>query len=159
MAKLLQECHVPTFKQHTGLARDPPTLKMKQSEVIYVASKKDIAIDERIKKEEKRLKRIYKNIDKDKKAIIDGLIQRAAYMRVSLEDYEKDLNEKGYVELFTQSEKTEPYERERPVARLYNTMNKNYQSIIKQLTDLIPKEVKVVEEDDCFEDFINSRAD
>ena len=124
-----------------------------------MANKTELSKDERIKKEEKRLKRIYKNIDKDKKAIIDGLIQRAAYMRVSLEDYEKDLNEKGYVELFTQSEKTEPYERERPVARLYNTMNKNYQSIIKQLTDLIPKEVKVVDEDDGFEDFINSRTD
>jgi len=35
--------------------------------------------------------------------------------------------------MFTQSEKTEPYERERPVARLYNTMNANYQKIIKQL--------------------------
>jgi len=124
-----------------------------------VANKTELSKDERIKKEEKRLKRIYKNIDKDKKAIIDGLIQRAAYMRVSLEDYEKDLNEKGYVELFTQSEKTEPYERERPVARLYNTMNKNYQSIIKQLTDLIPKEVKVVDEDDGFNEFISSRQD
>jgi hypothetical protein len=137
----------------------PLPKNQQRKEVIYVANKTELSKDERIKKEEKRLKRIYKNIDKDKKAIIDGLIQRAAYMRVSLEDYEKDLNEKGYVELFTQSEKTEPYERERPVARLYNTMNKNYQSIIKQLTDLIPKEVKVVEEDDGFEAFINSRSD
>lgn len=125
--------------------------------MIYVANKTELSKDERIKKEEKRLKRIYKNIDKDKKAIIDGLIQRAAYMRVSLEDYEKDLDEKGYVELFTQSEKTEPYERERPVARLYNTMNKNYQSIIKQLTDLIPKKENSNEEDDGFDAFVNSK--
>jgi hypothetical protein len=103
-----------------------------------VANKVDLQKDKRIKKEESRLKRIYKNIAKDKKDIIDGLIYRAAYMRITLEDYEADLDEKGYVEFFTQSEKTEPYERERPVARLYNTMNKNYQSIIRQLTDLIP---------------------
>jgi hypothetical protein len=134
----------------------PLPKNQQRKEVIYVANKTELSKDERIKKEEKRLKRIYKNIDKDKKAIIDGLIQRAAYMRVSLEDYEKDLDEKGYVELFTQSEKTEPYERERPVARLYNTMNKNYQSIIKQLGDLVPKEVKVVE-DDGFKDFIAQR--
>lgn len=124
-----------------------------------MALKKDLSKAERISKEEKRLRKIYKNIDKDNKAIIDGLIQRAAYMRVTLEDYEKDLDENGYVELFTQSEKTEPYERERPVARLYNTMNKNYQSIIKQLSDLVPKEVKVVEEDDGFNEFISSRQD
>jgi hypothetical protein len=127
-----------------------------RKEVMYVATNEDLTKDARIKAEEKRLKRIYKNIDKDKKAIIDGLIQRAAYMRVTLEDYEKDIDEGGYTEMFTQSINTPPYERERPVARLYNTMNKNYQSIIKQLSDLLPKEV-VKEEDDGFEAFVNAK--
>ena len=124
-----------------------------------MAKKKDLSQDERILKEERRLKKIYKDIDKDKIGIVEGLIQRAAYMRITLEDWEKDIMENGCIEMFTQSEKTDPYERERPVARLYNTMNKNYQSIIKQLTDLMPKEVKVVDEDDGFDDFINSRTD
>ena len=127
-----------------------------KKEVIYVASKLDLARNERIKKEERRLKRIYKNVDKDNKAIIDGLIQRAAYMRVALEDWELDIMENGIVEMFTQSDKTEPYERERPVARLYNTMNKNYQSIIKQLSDLVPKP-EPKQEDDGFEDFVNGK--
>ncbi|AGN33787.1 hypothetical protein PANG_00068 [Paenibacillus phage PG1] len=99
----------------------------------------DIPKDQRIEKEKNRLKRIYKEMSKDKKDLIEGLIQRASYMRITLEDYEADLDEHGYVELFSQSDKTEPYERERPVARLYNTMNKNYQSIIKQLTESLPK--------------------
>lgn len=76
-------------------------------------------------------------------------------MRVTLEDWENDIDKNGYVEMFTQSEKTDPYERERPVARLYNTMNKNYQSIIKQLSDLVPKEVK--KDDDGFDDFVAIR--
>ncbi len=121
-----------------------------------MASKKILSRDDRIKKEINRLKRIYKNIDKDNKAIIDGLIQRAAYMRVTLEDWERDIMENGITEMFTQSDKTDPYERERPVARLYNTMNKNYQSIIKQLSDLVPKP-EPKQEDDGFEDFLNSR--
>lgn len=121
-----------------------------------MARKKELTKADRTISEEKRLRTIYRKIDKDNKAIIDGLIQRAAYMRITLEDYEKDLDENGYIEMFTQSEKTDPYERERPVARLYNTMNKNYQSIIKQLSDLVPKEVKVVE-DDGFKDFIAQR--
>ena len=123
-----------------------------------MASKKETTKDERIKKEVRRLNRIYKDIDKDSKAIIDGLIQRAAYMRVTLEDWEKDIIENGVTEMFTQSEKTEPYERERPVARLYNTMNKNYQSLIKQLSDLVPKEAPTKGvEDDGFADFIAQR--
>ena len=77
-------------------------------------------------------------------------------MRVTLEDYEKDLDENGYVEMFSQSEKTEPYERERPVARLYNTMNKNYQSIMKQLSDMLPKQQAEVK-DDGFDAFVARR--
>ena len=122
-----------------------------------MVAKKELSKDERISKEEKRLRRIYKNIGKDQKAIIDGLIQRAAYMRITLEEWEKDIDENGYIEMFTQSEKTDPYERERPVARLYNTMNKNYQSIIKQLTDLVPKEEPKKNEDDGFDEFVNSK--
>lgn len=121
-----------------------------------MANKKELTKDERILKEERRLKKIYKDIDKDKIGIVEGLIQRAAYMRVTLEDWEKDIVENGCTEMFTQSINTPPYERERPVARLYNTMNKNYQSIIKQLTDLVPKQV-AKEEDDGFDAFVMSK--
>lgn len=92
----------------------------------------------RIKREYERLAKIYSDLDEDQMQSIDGLIKRAAYMRVTLEDYEEDLDERGYVEMFTQSEKTPPYERERPVARLYNSMNRNYQTIVKQLLDALP---------------------
>jgi len=95
--------------------------------------------DERITAEDKRLRALFKDLPKDTLTLMDGLIKRAAYMRVTLEDYEADLDARGYVESFSQSEKLEPYERERPVARLYNTMNKNYQSIIKQLADSLPE--------------------
>jgi hypothetical protein len=112
----------------------------------------------KVNEEIKRLKSLYSKIENRHKKLIDGLLQRAAYMRIQLEEYESDLDNGGYVEYFSQSENVEPYERERPVARLYNTMNKNYQSIIKQLTDLLPKE-QPKQESDGFEDFINSRED
>ncbi|MBE2905396.1 hypothetical protein NST18_12885 [Anoxybacillus sp. FSL W8-0104] len=118
--------------------------------------RKEMTKEERITREEKRLRKSYKDLPKDKMQVVEGLIRRAAFMRVTLEDMEKDLDENGFVEMFTQSEKTEPYERERPVARLYNTMNKNYQSIIKQLTDLLPKE-EVKDDDDGFESFVMER--
>ncbi|MFA5396801.1 MAG: hypothetical protein WC346_12410 [Methanogenium sp.] len=113
---------------------------------------KQLTKKERVLEEEKRLRESFENLS-DKKIlnIVDGLIIRASYMRVQLEIYENDLTEKGYIELFSQSEDLEPYERERPVARLYNALNKNYQTIIKQLIDLIPKNIQ--EDDDGFEDF------
>ena len=93
----------------------------------------------RIEKEEKRLGEIFKSVDENKKRTVEGLIKRAAFMRASLEDFEKDIDENGFVELFQQGEKQAPYERKRPAADLYNTMNTSYQKIIKQLTDLLPE--------------------
>lgn len=121
-----------------------------------MAKSKDLSKDERIEVEKKRLAIIYKGIDKDNRSIIDGLLNRAAFMLVTLEDWEKDIDEKGYMEMFTQSTQTAPYERERPVIRLYNTMNKNYQSIIKQLSDLVPKPEKKIK-DDGFDEFQSER--
>lgn len=120
--------------------------------------KKEKTKEQRINTEKRRLQGLYRDIPPKKKTAIDGLINRAAYMRATLEDYEKDLDAGGYVEQFTQSKKTEPYERERPVARLYNTMNKNYQSIIRQLTDLIPEEPPK-QQDDGFDAFVRERDD
>lgn len=120
-------------------------------------TKADKPKETRTNSEKNRLARFYSDIPKDKKGIMEGLIARAAFMRVTLEDMEADLDENGFVELFTQSEKTDPYERERPVARLYNTMNKNYQSIIKQLSELIPKTDEHKEQDDGFDDFAEAR--
>lgn len=121
-----------------------------------MATKKEITKESRIKAEEARLRKIYEKIDEDNKSIIDGLINRAAYMRITLEDWEKDIDKNGYIEMFTQSEKTDPYERERPVIRLYNTMNKNYQSIINQLSNLVPK-YEPTPRDDGFDDFVSKR--
>lgn len=123
-----------------------------------MASKTEKTKQARIRTEKNRLAKLYADISKERKSIVEGLIIRAAFMRATLEDMEADLDENGFVEPFTQSEKTEPYERERPVARLYNTMNKNYQSIIKQLTDLVPKEESAKKEvDDGFDGFVAAR--
>lgn len=79
-------------------------------------------------------------------------------MRIILDDCEKDIAENGMIENFTQSENVAPYERKRPVAELYNTMNKNYQSIIRQLSDLLPKEAAQTGEDE-FKTFVGGRDD
>jgi signal recognition particle subunit SEC65 len=91
--------------------------------------------------------------------VVEGLIVEAADLRIRLEDIRQDLDENGYDEMFSQSENQEPYERERPQARRYIAMNKNYQSIMKQLGDYIPKkpEPEPKEKDDGFESFVMSR--
>lgn len=108
--------------------------------------------DERIKAEERRLTKIYGELKNEKKTkAAQGLIRRAAYMRVMLEDCENDIVENGLTEKFSQGDQ-EPYDRKRPVADLYSSLNTSYQKIIKQLIDLLPAEEK--KENDPFLDFI-----
>lgn len=98
----------------------------------------ELALNRRINKEVKILAQVLQDVPEDKLVAADGLLKRAAFMRITLEDYEEDLKKYGHTEMFTQSEKTDPYERERPTARLYNSMIKNYASTMRQIFDLLP---------------------
>ena len=120
---------------------------------------KDPSASRKIKNEIKRLSCNFKNIDAEKRKIVSPLIERAAFMRVSLEILEDDLQKNGFTEPFSQGDQ-EPYDRKRPVAEIYNSMNVSYQKIIKQLTDLLPKDDgSKKKKDDGFDDFVNSRED
>ena len=86
-----------------------------------------------------RLTEIYRGLPPKQFALAQGPIAEAARLRVRCNALWSDLMEKGEVELFAQGDQ-EPYERERPASRIYTAANKSYQSIIKQLNDMIPKE-------------------
>ena len=113
---------------------------------------KDMTREERIEKEEKRLRGLFVEMEETRKKTVLGLIRRAAFMRISLEDLEDDINENGFAEEFSQGNQ-EPYMRERPVAKVYNALNGGYQKIMKQLTDLLPKEDRMDKGGDAFDDF------
>ncbi|PDZ96296.1 hypothetical protein CON36_22665 [Bacillus cereus] len=93
-----------------------------------------------VNKEKNRLRGLFKDIPHSKLKVVEGLIVQAARLRVLLNEMWVDISENGDYEMFSQSDKTEPYERERPVARLYNNRDQAYQRIIKQLTDLLPED-------------------
>ena len=101
-------------------------------------------------KEYERLKVQYSALPPKKMALADGLMRQAARLRVYLDDLWADIRENGTTEMFSQSEKTDPYERERPAARLFVSVDKNYQSVMKQLQDMLPGEQK---EDNTLSDF------
>lgn len=96
-----------------------------------------------VQKEKNRLSKIFNDIPKDKKKVAEGLIIQAARLRVLLNEMWVDISEKGDYELFSQSENQTPYERERPVAKLYNSRDVSYHRVIKQLTDLLPDDKRI----------------
>jgi hypothetical protein len=126
-----------------------------------MARTKKLTKEERVQREEERLLKFLTDVDPKKKNVVEGLVQRCAHLRVTLDDLAEDLDENGYTEMFQQGEKNPPYERKRPSADLYTTMNTLYQKSIKQLTDLLPKDAVVnsKQNDDGFDDFVNSLDD
>lgn len=103
------------------------------------------------KKEHNRLKKIYKNLPKNQFSVAEGLIQQAARLRARQDVLWDDILENGETEMFSQSSKSDPYERERPASRAFTAIAKVYQSVIKQLTDICPEAV----EKDALEAFLN----
>lgn len=96
----------------------------------------DDTLYSRQKKEQSRIKKIYKNLPKEKLEIAKKLIERAAYMLVSLEDMEAKINKDGLV--VTMPQGNYEIERAHPLLQPYNAMVKNYNATIKQLNDISP---------------------
>lgn len=90
----------------------------------------------RLKKEQAKIKKLYKNLPKERAEIAQKLIERAAYMLVSLEDMEEKINTDGLVCEMPQGSYT--ITRAHPLLQPYNAMVKNYNATIKQLGDMLP---------------------
>ena len=115
--------------------------------------------EKEIKKEIRRLTKTYKDIPVKRRDLIPGLIENAAFARLKLIELQYDIQIYGMTELFSQSENQEPYSRKRPEADLYNTLLGNYLKYIKQLNDMLPKDIEspktvVI---DGFDEFVDSR--
>ena len=107
-----------------------------------------------IKKEVSRLNKIFKELDKNRKSSVDGLIQEAAFMRATLHDLKNDINENGVLDNMQQGEYS--ILRESPALKSYNSTIQRYTTVMKELFAMLPKEV-VKKEDDGFENFVQNK--
>lgn len=114
--------------------------------------------DRMIKKELSKLKRIYKDLDKDKLDTVYSLMENVAFMTVALKDLRETVNREGTKSEYQNGENQWGTKPSVEYDQYLKTIDKHMKAI-KQLTDLLPKEVEAVVENDGFADFINSRAD
>ncbi|GIN74020.1 hypothetical protein J14TS2_44950 [Bacillus sp. J14TS2] len=107
--------------------------------VLYLLNDRIDDMESRVETEARRLKNLFKSIPQNQLDVAEGLITQAARLRILLDDNWKDILENGEYEKFKQSENQVPYDRKRPIVENYDNRDKTYQSIIKQLTDLLPR--------------------
>ena len=94
-------------------------------------------IKTRIRKEKERLGEIFKDLDENKLKTCRALIDRAAFITVSLEDLEEQLNETGWVEEYQNGENQSGMKKA-AAADVHISLTKNLNAIIKQLLDMVP---------------------
>lgn len=102
-----------------------------------------------------RLNGLLKKLDNKKKKAVDSLIKNAAFMAVTLEDLQEEINEDGVTEKY-QNDANQFGVKKSSAVEVYNTMIKNHVQVMKQLTDLLPRE-EPKSEDDGFEDFVMNK--
>lgn len=120
------------------------------------AIKKDIEKDTLVKNEIARLTNIFKDIDKNKRLSAKGLIEEAAYMKATLKELKKSIDEDGPIDEMPQGDYS--ILREHPALKAYNTMVQRYTTVIDKLSGMLPKEV-AKETSDGFDVFAGGRDD
>lgn len=90
-----------------------------------------------IKKEIGELNKLFADIPADRAKLVEGLIQNAAFMRVTLEELQKEVIENGAV-IQCQSGNGFDTIKDNPAQKAYTTMVSRYTQIINQLQGLLP---------------------
>jgi hypothetical protein len=91
----------------------------------------------RIKKEKERLLDIFKDLDENKLNTCAALIDRAAFITISLQDLEVQLNDTGWVETYQNGENQYGMKKS-AAADVHISLTKNLNAIVKQLLELVP---------------------
>lgn len=106
-----------------------------------MAVKKDLTKAERIRKELGRLRKVFKNLDRNQLKVVQPLIETAAFLAVSLAELEETINAEGYIEEYRNG-KNQSGKKQSASVVTHIAMTKNLTAIINKLCDLVPPEEK-----------------
>ena len=122
--------------------------------VVFLGISEQLEREKKIKQEINRIKKLYKDLEKDKVKVVEGLITEASFMKLTLQELREELFKNGMTELYENGPQV--VNRERPETKIYSTMIQRYSNVMKQLIDYMPEE-KQKEENDELKEFLNRR--
>lgn len=96
----------------------------------------------------KILKNAFNEMDNETGMLGLSLLKELEFMKSTITKLQREVKQKGVVTLMDQGKYS--VERANPALVQYNAMVKNYQSTVKQINDLLPKDLS-----DSFDDFDN----
>lgn len=97
-------------------------------------------MDNRVNDEYNALKKLFKNIPKEKLKVVDGLLLQVARLKIGLDDAWEDIEKYGEYDMYYNSPDAPGMERERPIAKMFTQRHGAYQKTITELIKLLPVE-------------------
>lgn len=104
-------------------------------------TKTELTKEERITREQRRLRAVFKTLEPGKLRVAENLIRDAAWMAVTLEDLQRTIDEEG-IEVEYQNGANQHGTKQSEAVKTHIAMMKNYASAIKLLTDIVPEQRK-----------------
>ena len=114
----------------------------------------------RIKKEINRLKRLFKDIDENKKKLVFTTIDDVAFMTITMQDLRENIIRQGTTCEYKNGA-NQYGTKQSPDAQLYLQLSQKCTQAMKILVDCLPKteKLKATQPEDDFDDFVEGRED
>ena len=132
--------------------------EQRRREAEYDSISEYLEKNKRIKKEVNRLKRLFREIDENKKKLVFTTIEDVAFLTITMQDLRENIIRDGTTVEYKNGE-NQYGTKQSPDAQLYLQMSQKQTQAMKILVDCLPKTTKTIKENDGFEDFVNGRED
>lgn len=95
----------------------------------------------RVKTATTRITKLYASLPSNQLSLYKSMIQNAAFIEVSLEDLQKQIDQEGFTESYQNGER-QCGSKMSSAIQAYNATLKNYTTVMKQLVAALPPEEK-----------------
>ena len=95
----------------------------------------------RVQKELDELNTLFSDLGENEKRLVEGLIQNSAFMRVTLDDLQEQIDNEGVVDEY-QNGAAQFGKKISATIQSYNALMKNYLAVQKKLHEMLPPEKK-----------------
>lgn len=113
----------------------------------------------RIKREEARLKKLFKEIEENRKKLVLATIADVAFMTVTMQELREIINREGTTTVYKNGE-NQYGTKQSPESQTYLQLSQKQTQAMKILIDCMPKVAHTSgNRDDGFDDFVNDRVD
>lgn len=110
----------------------------------------------RIKRELTRLKKLFKEIDENKKKLVESTMEDVAFLRVTMQDLRENIIRDGTTTDYKNGE-NQYGTKQSPDAQLYLQMSQKHTQAMKVLLECMPKSKVTEQKDDGFDSFVAGR--